>query len=228
MKLTNLRGRIAAALAAAGLFIGSSAHANNLVVNGDFENVDTNVSMGGYNAVLLLDWTAPTGDGYAYSHDPGTTGVPDYSNGGPLAGGGLYYFTSNANSPDNDASNPIQQDVDVSGMVGEPYLLSAFFSSYSDQGDYGVVQVDFLDAAGGSLAIDAIDNEGDTMAWVSRESTGMIPMGASTARVSVWGTALSGGPDGYVDNVNLSIVPEPTSLGLLGLGALSLFSWRRR
>lgn len=35
-------------------------------------------------------------------------------------------------------------------------------------------------------------------------------------------------PSGKLEGVNLNIVPEPTSLGLLGLGVLSLLGFRRK
>ena len=233
MKLTNLRRSIAAILAAAGVFV-TTADAQNLVVNGGFENVDISAIMGGYNAVQLLDWTAPTGTGYAYSHDGSLnssgSAIPDYANGGPLAGGGSFYFTSNANSPDNDVDNAIFQDVDVSGVVagGEvPFSLSAYFSSFASQGDFGTVSVEFLDAAGMSLGVTSIVDS-DTTTWTRESAQGVIPASASVARVSAYGTALGGGPDGYIDNISLSVVPEPAGLGLslIGLGGISL--WRRR
>ena len=235
MKLTNLKKAIAAGLAAAGIFVGGSAYAENLVVNGDFENVDNSVSMGGYNAVLLLDWTAPTGDGYAYSHDgslnSGGVAIPDYANGGPLAGGGSFYFTSNANDPDNDASNGIMQDIDLTGLVspGTPYSLSAAFSSYAGQGDFGTVQVDFFDAAGSLLDTNSV-TDSDPSTWTQESAAGVVPDMAMVARITAYGTALSGGPDGYIDNVNFSLVPEPgaAAIALMGIAGATGLSRRRK
>ena len=40
-----------------------------------------------------------------------------------------------------------------------------------------------------------------------------------------WGNAFG---DGLIDNVNISVIPEPATLGLLGLGAAALMGFRRK
>src|SRR4051794_31791701 len=91
MKVTDIRRKLAAALVASGLLAPSAAYAanldTNLIINPGFESVDfTTLSSNG--APVFKDWTNL---GFGYSHD-GSGGIGDYANGGPLAGGGSWYF----------------------------------------------------------------------------------------------------------------------------------------
>jgi PEP-CTERM motif-containing protein len=220
MKVTDLRRKLAAALVAGGMLIpgaivpgaASAADLNtNLVTNAGFENVDLDTLGGVYNTPAILDWSGSTS--FSYAHAGGGGVGPDYANGGPLSGGGQYYFTANGSDPDATAPGDIYQDIDVSaGASGSliasgsaSYQVSAFFSSYSEQGDYGGVHVEFLDSGSGSLGTGLIEDS-DTTAWTQSVFGGGIPIGTETVRVSVLGTALSGGPDGYIDNVDLQVI----------------------
>ena len=212
MRITNLRRRIAAALMAAGLAVPGVASAapldTNLVVNPSFENVDPSVG-GASGSVLILDWQ---GNGFAYAYSQ------DYDNGGPLAGGGDYYF----NGGNGDGGQPIFQDIDVStgasaaeiaaGTAG--YDVSAFFSSYLTQGDFGNVTVRFLDAGEVELGSGTL-SDSDTSTWTSETLRGAIPQQTALVRLESQGTAVAGAPDGYVDLVDFRVVH--------GLAALDLF-----
>src|SRR5678810_781056 len=90
----------------------AAALATNLVVNPGFENVDLNMTSAYYNAPLILDWGGNV-QGFAYSHDLSGANVPDYANGGPLAGGGHWYFTP-GNHGNNSLTNALTQDIDLS------------------------------------------------------------------------------------------------------------------
>src|SRR5689334_20473173 len=97
MKVTDLRRKLIAALVASGMLAPTAAYAanldQNLVVNGDFEHVDLN-TRGPENSPLILDWTpsVTTNSAFAYSHDPNSTGVPDYADGTDFPNEGLWYF----------------------------------------------------------------------------------------------------------------------------------------
>lgn len=240
----NLRKAIASALLSAGAMIplpALGAELNtNLLVDPGFENVDPDVTVGGYGAARILSWTDGTDVGFAYPHGDfsGPFGGPDYANGAPLAGGGAYYFTSNASDatqPDITTPGQLAQSVDLSsGPVADAiaagsahYRLSAFFSSYSTNGDFGLVQADFLDGAGAMLGTAQIA-DGDTTTWSSSMGSGAIPVGTASALISVYAEALSGGPDGYVDNLDFRVVPEPGGFSLVVLAGLPLLRRRWR
>ena len=228
MKVTDLRRKLMAAVAAGGLLAPGAVQAanvdTNLVVNGDFETVDPNdpgVAMTAYNSPRILNWvsTPATSLGFAYSHNH-TNNLPDFANGGPLSVGGNYYFSPHAgnNVVNNvdvttiDVAGEFSQDIAVgAGPTGTAiaagtavYSLNAFFSGYEQDGDFGNVQVDFLNGTT-PLGTAAINNRGLTNAWTARLGTGTVPVGTNTVRVSIFGTAFSGQPDGYLDNVDFRI-----------------------
>src|SRR5688572_27987498 len=98
MKVTNWRKNLAKSLVATGLLAPTAAYAanldTNLVVNPGFESVDTGVT-GTYNAPKINNWI---GTGFAYSHNPTVTGIPDYADGTDPPGAGNWYFSAN-NAP---------------------------------------------------------------------------------------------------------------------------------
>jgi hypothetical protein len=217
MKVTDLRRKLMAALAAGGLLAPSAAYGAdlnaNLIVNSTFENVDANTLGGAYDTPRILDWQGPAS--FAYAHAGGGGIGPDYANGGPLTGGGAYYFSAGNSTPDSTAPGQIFQNIDVSqGPSGAliaggtaAFRLSAFFSSYLTQGDRGHVHVNFLNAANTSLSTaDIVDN--DPTNWSEVFQGGLIPVGTATVRVSLYGVALVGGPDGYIDNVDFRVTNE--------------------
>jgi hypothetical protein len=229
MKVTDLRRKLLAALAAGGLLAPGAIHAaelnTNLVVNHGFENVDRSVSSGGLRAVKILDWTGGSQMGFAYSHNGALNGageaIPNYANGAPLAGGGSFYFTSNASStvapvqPDIDAPGQVAQVIDVSANPSGSliasgnavYSLSGFFNSFLDDGDFGTVQAEFRNTSSAVLGtVSASTRNLDE--WTPAGQAGLIPVGTASVRISVFGTALAGGPDGYIDNVSFRIGNE--------------------
>ena len=216
---------------------------SNLVTNGTFENVNLQ-STGAYNGPQILDWSGMAA--FAYSHDgsSSSTGVvPNYADGAPPPGAGHWYFTSNnSGATDINAPGLFYQDIDVSaGPTGAAiaagtarYNLSAFMSSYLNDTDVGHAHLDFLNSAGGSLGNAQLDDPdfGPNNVWNLNSLSGDIPVGTATMRLSLFGTRTAGGagPDGYIDNVELSVtaVPEPAAAGALGAGLFALTLLRRR
>ena len=165
MKVSDLRRKLMAALAAGGMFAPGYLHAanlnTNLVVNGDFETVDVNTLGGNYTSPKILDWTGASA--FAYAH-LGAGGIgPDYANNAPLVSGGQYYFSADHHAdPQNvdiTAAGQFYQDIAVNaGATGTQiatgtagYQISGFFSGYTTQPDKGTIQVDFLNGSGGTL-----------------------------------------------------------------------------
>jgi hypothetical protein len=253
MKKTKcLRGRRRVALAAistaGALAVAAGAKAaplnTNLVLNGDFENVNLE-STGAYNGPQILGWQGMSA--FAYSHDGSSSSggvVPNYADGAQPPGAGHWYFTSNNAGPtDINARGLFFQDIDVSGgptavaiAAGTArYDLSAFMSSYLNDTDIGHASVDFLDESGGTLDIAVLSDPdfGPNNVWNLNTLSGDVPAGTTMLRLSLYGTRTAGGagPDGYIDNVALSVtvVPEPGGLAIAGgLSGLMLARRRRR
>ncbi|HEY3394708.1 MAG TPA: hypothetical protein VGK58_18530, partial [Lacipirellulaceae bacterium] len=184
----------------------------NLLANPGFENVTFTPPLGNYSAPRVLEWAGT--DGFAYSHD-GSGGIPDYANGGPLAGGGSFYFTPATPGPDITAPGQFYQDIDVStGASGSliaagtaAYRVGAFFNSYQTQGDFGTVHVDFRNAGSTSLGTATVTST-DLSTWTQNFRGGLIPVGTATVRVSLFGTPVVGSPDGYMDNIDFQVSNE--------------------
>jgi hypothetical protein len=187
----------------------------NLVSNPGFETVDFGV-VGDYNAPAVVDWLG--GPGFAYSHNPDATGIPDYADGTDPPGAGDWYFTSNNNPAATDWRAPdlVYQDIDVStGATGAripsgevAVKLSAWMSSFENDSDGGNVQVDFKNAAGtttGSVVISDTDF-GPNNVWSINAGSASVPVGTASLRVSIFGTPRNSGADGYIDNVDVRIV----------------------
>jgi hypothetical protein len=238
MKVTDLRKKLLAALAAAGMLSPGMARAanfnSNLVVNPGFENVNLAVT-GGYNAPLILDWTPSSVNtsGFAYSHDGSTScsgcTVPDYARSGttglsPPPNSGHWYFTSNrppfAGVDYIDAPGEFYQDINVSTGDSTTFIaanaatfnLSAWMSSYHHgaDADFANAQVQFRSSSGASLGTAWVSDSdpGPGNVWNLNSTTGTIPVGTATVRLSLYGTKDNGigaGPDGYIDNVDLHL-----------------------
>jgi hypothetical protein len=221
MKVTNWRRKLIASLAAGGLITPVAASAaelnTNLVSNPGFESVDFG-TVGDYGSPMVQNWLG--GPGFAYSHNPAVTMIPDYADGADPPGAGNWYFTSN-NNPGSDtgdwrAPDLVFQDIDVSGGAtgariasGEAFVkLSAWMGSYLNDSDGGNVQVDFRSAGGtttGSITISDADF-GPNNVWSLSAAANAVPVGTTSLRVSIFGTPRNAGADGYIDNVDVRII----------------------
>jgi PEP-CTERM motif len=244
MKITNWRRKLLAACAAGGFIAPTMADAANLganlVTNGDFENVNVNVT-GAYGGPLVLNFTGP--NLFAYSHDHSltptspVTGVPDYADGADPPGAGHWYFTTNntgvADPTDVHDPNVYFQDINVSTGAtaaaiangSATFALSAYMSSYLNDTDVGHARAEFRNAASAVIGSAQIDDSdpGPNNVWNLNFTNGLVPLGTSSVRLSLWGTRTAGGAgaDGYMDNVEFiirGVVPEPSTAILAGMG----------
>jgi hypothetical protein len=125
------------------------------------------------------------------------------------------------------------------------YDFRAQFSTYRLQGDYAQVSLTFKSAANAALGSSIIlggdvftaglasgqfGNYPDARAWGQSVMQGVVPAGARTLDVILSGTKTAAGTaiDGYVDNVVLSVVPEPTTFALSAVAGLAWLRRRRR
>lgn len=207
---------------------GQAADLNqNLVVNPSFEAVSGN------NATL---WSGNVST-YAYAQN--------YTLPGP-AGAGLRYWNGGGADPlatqlIDLAGNSAQVDA---GLI--TYELRSFFSTYMNQVDFASVRALFLDGSnaqvgsatvGGAAFVAAIpaDSGSGLREWREDSLSGLLPAGTRSVRIELDADKEPGVgavADGYVDLVNFQIsqIPEPGTLSLIGLGMAGgwLFSRRRR
>jgi len=196
----------------------------NLVVNPSFENV---------SGTAAADWMGNVST-YAYSQN--------YTGPGPAGAGDRYWFGGGA--------DPLAfQLIDLSGNAAQidaslvAYDLSAFFSTYLLQRDYGTVRALFLDGSSGQVGSAAIGGAtfvgnlpvgpGDARGWGQDVLSGLVPMGTRTVRIELDGDKepnVGNVADPYTDLVNFRIVavPEPGALSLLALGVVGGYWFVRR
>lgn len=197
----------------------------NLVLNPSFETVS------GVSAGI---WT---GNVSTYAYSQAYTGPAPFN-------AGLRYWNGGGGDP------LATQVIDLTGNatqidVGElSYDLRAFFSTYLDQLDSATVRALFLDgsntqigsaAVGGAAFVAAVPGSPGPRAWAEDSLSGLVPAGTRSVRVELDGEKqpnVGAVADGYVDLVNFQItqVPEPSTLSLVGLGMAGgwIFSRRRR
>ncbi len=219
MKITNWRRKLAATLLAGGLISSETARAAeldvNLLVNPGFEATTTAMT-GDYGAPQILDWS---GVGFAYSHNPETTGIPDYADGDDPPNAGDWYFTAN-NQPSaatGDIREPgvFYQDIAVnSGASGTliaggegAVRFSAYMSSYLNDNDFGIMHLDFRNAQGDSLGtVEIADTDpGPNNVWSLTSGVSLVPPTTATIRTSLFGGVVNSGTDGYIDNVDVQV-----------------------
>jgi hypothetical protein len=218
------------------------SQASNILVNGDFSANQGQGKVFFWDATgaptgSIPDWT-PTGPGGAINYDlggayvgnSGVDGLPDDSNYG---GAAHLWLDSYDPAVYNTSSYTIQP--------GDNYSLSFNINGeWSPDGNHNTA-VSLYYVSGGNRVIFDTYNVNVPINWnytwtpesfnVAAPSAGVgDPLGVEIQNV----TPESGNPvnndDSYTayGNVVLSVVPEPTSIALFGLGGLALLAFRRR
>ncbi len=224
----------------------TSAQAQNLLVNGSFENA------GGFTANPITTTSVLPG---------GTTGVDQ---GWATFGGAQSDMSSAASSPEDGSYALLAQNAPgniwnpqgayqiVDGITaGVTYNLSSYYlidSSSGNTGTYGTPfaeQINFGNlvggtwtTVGGATATFGFGNAGPTdgaaptlNTWYLETGSLTAPVGASEAEVYMFfmDNGQTTVDQMYIDNASLTVaVPEPTTLALAGLGGMSLLSLIRR
>lgn len=213
------------AILSGGLAFVGSASAEELLLDGSFEN-----TVASSNPVIKVGGVANPGVGqgwstfstYLYSTQYTLPG-PDNSGAGFLRpyASGVYGITQSSENTYQTVSLLTGTLTPAKIDAGQAtYTMSAWFSSYLTQGDYNELTLQFLDDAdqevgaellGGSDFIQAIptgpnSKYGNAKEWAKDVRTGTVPAGARKAKVTMQSTSVGGAPDGYVDVVSLDVV----------------------
>ncbi len=188
-------------------------HANDLIVNGNFEQ--PSVGVGGFGTFtngMVPGWINTAGDGDIEIDASGVVGGPAYQS--------TQSMEVNANTFDTVSQN-------VSGLVvGKTYLLSW---AYGDRPGSGAQEMNVL--FDGNLVTTDVDTfAGSNGSLIWNLNSFYVTADATTETLSFESIRTSGLPSygNEIDAVSLA-TPEPPTMPLLltGLGVLG-FLWRRQ
>lgn len=201
----------------------------NLLTNGDFENIGTITLNNGFAAVgsggLIPGWTTVAGTAananvYIATANSGATWIPNPESG---------TYAIQLDSTSNDAlkkSSTISQSVTVT--AGQSYLLSFWFNTEVKANLTSIIQTTLSGAFSSTNSYSTTASATITQAnavWVHVTQTfTATTSGSLTILFSDISTSDS---NAALDNVSLTVVPEPATC-VAGVFALGLIGWRLR
>lgn len=207
------------------MFAGSAGAATTF-----FEDFESATSTGSGPAGIFGGGTGGSvgayGSGQNYSSDP---------HGASVTGGGSFYGHTIG------VPNPAISDAVVLGAGDTEYTFSAFLASWTGDGDFTQISVEFFSDVAGTVSLGAPtilasgDVEGSSTTpsgswnannWSLYTANGSVAAGSQSFRMIYGGT----GNDTYADNISFVVdaVPEPSSALLAGFGLMGLLGRRRR
>jgi hypothetical protein len=225
----------------------SNARAQNLLANGTldatyqqeivpgfflpkpavWQNIGTRAISGPYEDEMSSEpWAGP-------APTPVTTGGSD---GGDWA---VFFKPFSGNATDGAATGHLQQA--VPGTAGTKYMLTGWAGAEANAlMQDAVFAIDFLNSGGGTIGSASLSllptlfvPNGQAFNYKQYSIMGVAPAGttqvqARASMIGAVGNPAGGGQAFVVDDFVLSRVPEPATLGMLGLGLMGLQVVRRR
>ena len=216
-------------VAAAAMTFAGGANAALSVSDGDFESSPT-PDFGGTAGQDVVGWFE--GDAADFA---------DWVFPGPFAGSGGIVTKAAAGS---SSTGYIYQSLGTQGAA-DPDQIAIQFDSldrFGNAGAFSTINISLFSSNGSFVAADGTDPDGaagltqigstySSSTFGLNQTTGFYDLSGLADGTEVYlriGLILGSNSEAFVDNVSVTAIPEPSSLALLGLGALAVGVRRRR
>jgi len=225
----------------------SNARAQNLLANGDLDMTYQQEIVPGFFLPKPAVWenigtrtiTGPYEDEMSSEPWAGPAPTPVTTNGSDGGDWAVFFKPFSGNATDGPATGTLQQA--VAGSAGTSYKLSGWAGAEANAlMTNAEFAIDFLGGGGGLLSSSSLSllptlfvPNGQPFNYKQYTVTGVAPAGTAFVRarasmIGALGNPQGGGQAFVIDDFTLRAVPEPTTLGMLGLGLMGLQIVRRR
>lgn len=210
-RLRRAAASAAVAIVAGGVSFCEPALANELVINGSFEN---NNGFNGDNSGF--GWTTTQGADTSLGFDVYSHATQVYYAGPAPAGAGEWYFHTVGLGTLGSTPVVVEQEIDLSAVTDSVFVFSAQISGFVAGGDTATIDLVFDDTESTTFTLDGTTGgaDGVTNTWDGFSVTGSFPAGATTATIAISQATAgsSNGNDNYVDLVSLVTAPSLSAL----------------